>query len=497
MILSGFLAILRYDSFQVGAFNDDAHYLVLAESLAHGQGYHLVNFPNSPVESAFPPGWPLLLTPFVYLFGDNLTFLKLLPYCLWLLTIPLIYRYFSRRLTAPYNQMMISLVALSPVLIGTSTMLMSESAYLFFSFVTLNLFDGWNQLTYHKANRWLIVLVGAGAVYTELIRTVGLALVVAILFCLVVSRRLRPASIFTAVTVIGFFPQVWLNVQSRGGIVSSGYEAEVFGVPASQRFGQVLANLQAYESGLISTTLFPPLSRVGISHLGAHALVPALNFLVVLVITFGYVGSLRKIDVSDVYVALYFGALLMFWNPISGSAQARYIIPVMPFLYAYLLRGFASFAQWIARPAGKWGGVIIIAGVAAIALSFIALDLADWRNPVRNRLTDLSIGTTWIARNTPPTSIIMTPDPVPDYLYARRRTVGYPTVANEILDSVQRAQVGYVLIAPKLQAPRTTSLEPFVSTDLLPFIISRPDEFRIVFRDPTNNVTVYRVRLSK
>jgi hypothetical protein len=61
ILASVLLGVLRFDSFQVGGYHDDAYYIVLAESLARGHGFRLINFPDAPIEVAFPPGWPLLL----------------------------------------------------------------------------------------------------------------------------------------------------------------------------------------------------------------------------------------------------------------------------------------------------------------------------------------------------------------------------------------------------------------------------------------------------
>ena len=64
LLITLFLSLLRFNTIPVGTFFDDAHYLILAESLATGNGYNLINFPDMPPEDAFPPGWPLLLAPF-------------------------------------------------------------------------------------------------------------------------------------------------------------------------------------------------------------------------------------------------------------------------------------------------------------------------------------------------------------------------------------------------------------------------------------------------
>src|SRR5690606_31775647 len=89
--LSAILALLRFNSLQIGTSYDDAHYIILAESLANGEGYKLINFPRPQLERAFPPGFPLLLTPFTLLFPSNYSILKLFSLILWLASIYLIY----------------------------------------------------------------------------------------------------------------------------------------------------------------------------------------------------------------------------------------------------------------------------------------------------------------------------------------------------------------------------------------------------------------------
>ena len=76
VIISTFLGFLRFNSLQLGTSYDDAHYIILAESLSSGQGYELINFPRPQIERAFPPGWPILLTPFKFRFPGNYAVLK-------------------------------------------------------------------------------------------------------------------------------------------------------------------------------------------------------------------------------------------------------------------------------------------------------------------------------------------------------------------------------------------------------------------------------------
>src|SRR5690242_18227875 len=49
------------DRLPVGVTNDDGMYVILAKSLATGQGYRWLNLPGAPQATHFPPGYPAVL----------------------------------------------------------------------------------------------------------------------------------------------------------------------------------------------------------------------------------------------------------------------------------------------------------------------------------------------------------------------------------------------------------------------------------------------------
>ena len=57
---------------------DSAQYIVLSESLAHGTGYHAVNYPDAPFFYHYPPMFSLLLTPIILFWGRNFFLMHLL-----------------------------------------------------------------------------------------------------------------------------------------------------------------------------------------------------------------------------------------------------------------------------------------------------------------------------------------------------------------------------------------------------------------------------------
>src|SRR5882672_5362187 len=55
------MGVLIIDGAPVGVFADDAFYVMLARSVAEGQGFRFLNLPGSPAATHFPPGYPLVL----------------------------------------------------------------------------------------------------------------------------------------------------------------------------------------------------------------------------------------------------------------------------------------------------------------------------------------------------------------------------------------------------------------------------------------------------
>ncbi len=55
------LGVFAMNALPIGAFHDDARYLLLARSIAQGTGYRFVFVPGSPAGTHFPPAFPLLL----------------------------------------------------------------------------------------------------------------------------------------------------------------------------------------------------------------------------------------------------------------------------------------------------------------------------------------------------------------------------------------------------------------------------------------------------
>ncbi len=495
IIISAALGLMRFNSLQLGSSYDDAHYIILAESLASGQGYQLINFPRPQMERAFPPGWPLLLTPFTFLFPGNYTILKLFSLLLWLASILLIYRLFSRQIESPHLEIVTGLVAVNPLLVGTSVTVMSESAYLFFSLLALTVFDSWNSRAGGK-NDWLIILIAVIALYTQLIRTIGISLSIALVVTLLLTRRFREAGLTMGVFIAGAFLQTWITLSNGRALISASYQSQVFNSLGIDKIAQMWSNALGYFNEVLAGSLIPIFgSKVTslLNNYGLQLLPSILNAAIIFLIIFGMAVSRNKIRAMDIYFIIYIFGILAFWNPRVGSVKARFLIPIIPFLYFYLMQGIIWVIVRLTR-----NKIMLSARIAAgvsgiIALSLLVRNFQDWHNPIKEQMTDLSIGTSWIAENAPPDAIVMVNEPVPAYVHTQRKTIGYPNAGQDLGKYLNNQGIDYIVISPKLQSPRSTKLDGFTEEQILPILNSAHGQFVVVHVNPEYNVTVYKV----
>lgn len=482
ILVSAGLALLRFDSLQIGTSYDDAHYIILAESLAHGEGYQLINFPRPQIERSFPPGWPLLLAPFTLLFPQNYDLLKVVSLIQWLASIILVYQLFSKRLTSPYLEILMALVALNPLIIGTSVTVMSESAYLFFTLSALVVLDKSSET---KKTFWFVIAAALLAFYSQQIRTIGIALSISLLIYLLLSRRFRDFGIASVILIIGILLQAWINLRNGGTIFSSGYEAQVLSGSIMEKIGQVWANVCGYFDQVLAGSLIPIFGTRLDSTFSILFFI--FNLVVLLLIVVGISAWKPKLEGMHIYFIIYVIGILSFWNPKVGSVKVRFLIPILPFLYFYFLYGM----KWLINKFTKNDARVLVGITALIALLLLARNIQDWRSPVRLQMTDLSIGTSWIAEHAPADSIVMVNEPVPAYVQVKRKTISFPKNDQDLEKYLVNQGIDYIVIAPPLTSPPSTEVDKDVKDNILPALKSAPEKYKVVFEDKKANVIVY------
>ena len=88
------------------------------------------------------------------------------------------------------------------------------------------------------------------------------------------------------------------------------------------------------------------------------------------------------------------------------------------------------------------------------------------------------------------------PNPVPRYLYAQRKVLGFPTAntPEDLLDWFKSKAVTHLLVGPPLRPNLDTSLDEYQMTYVAPLIRSYPEFFRLEYSDDRWNVKVYSIQ---
>lgn len=508
VVVAALLYAAGLGAFQVGTYVDDAHYVTLARALAAGKGYSLISYLDAPPELKFPPGFPLLLTPVAFFFPGSLDAFKIPSLVLTLASLPLWFILFRHRLPFYLAILTLGAAATNGVLAGSATLAMSEAPFLFFTSALFVLADRYRDD--RPTSAYPSVGVAATLIALYFVRTVGIVFLISTIVYLLALRRFRHILIVVALFAVPFAVWTYHSIGIGGGLISPEYEQELVTVrPAATKttespgmLGRAVAHAQFY-----ATVTFGNYLQLGIDgplatrtvnsltdRLHAPWLPSAVRLAAFLFVVAGFLRvSLPRIRYAEFATLVYCGALLAWTWP-----GIRFLQPVGPMLYLFLVTGTVLCVKRLPFP-HRLDAVRIAASVlpVGIIIAFnVAIDAHDVTSPVRNRITDISIGTRWIADHTPRDSIVMGEFVLPQSLYTERKMVDFPATisadATPLLDVIDRASVDYVLISPPITTPRRNTLDA-VAQKLEQELRAHPEKFQVVFEQPEDNVRVYRV----
>ena len=377
--------VMRLDAV-AGQYVDDAVYVMSAQAIASGQGYHMVSAPTpelAAIVPAFPPGWPLVLAFLAAItpaFPSNVIALKILSVLAmlgvgWLSA--LFYRDRDQSLPAHFPIALALLVVLTPafVFLATSTV-MSEPLF------TLALLG-----TVLLVSRNRPVPGGLAAAFATLIRSAGLPIVIAAAVWYWMRRDRRSAALFLATAIIAMLPwmiyarandapadvrlkhggafvttyseQFWMK---RAGETQSGRVTlgdlparitasliDIFGRDTGAIVMPILYR-SSIESGGETSSVGGRRSDLAQGSMGNTTGTMIVSALLSALAVMGFIGRWRRsAGVSDIFVPLALVPIILFphW-------AFRLVLPLTPFLYGYLVDGL----QLLTR---SWDRVLRIA----------------------------------------------------------------------------------------------------------------------------------------
>lgn len=507
----------KFSEFQIGSFQDDAKYVVLAQSVVHSDTYGLINSPGEPSSTQFPFGFPLLLAPFVFLFPNNLDVLRLVSLFATVLNAALLFwgwRSFSRTRSYWWALAITGLYVLSPLVVDHSRMVMSEPIFTTFCLIALLLTE---RAAAHREGRLWVLWMGIALFLVLFVRTVGFTLVLTV-FGYLIWRRGIPfvKSLLPVMLVIGALVGLTILVTpiSVHDLLPTTYVSSVTGggggggavdqttnmlvgntlYKLKQDFGFFLRQLLIPIGGGSSEELV--LQRFGLS---SDPLVRGL--LLAGIVALGFVSWVRREGFSsfNTFVPVYF-AITYFWS----WSGARFLYPIEPQLQFCFLLAIEVILGWTAplwrdpnrfRIAQKIG-----VGAAVLLLLGASLYKSIVLEPSTLHMGNIENRTTWIKANTLPTDIIMTEEPTLDYMNSNRKTVFFDfqyNNASELEQAIQVQQVDYVLTAPSvIWREHYLPVPSEASNNLLPLLATLAAQNRVVqvYTSPQDGIQVFKVQ---
>ena len=98
--------------------------------------------------------------------------------------------------------------------------------------------------------------------------------------------------------------QAWLNLRNGGSIVSASYESQVFNSSAIEKVGQMWSNVLGYLNQVLAGALIPIFGE-RVTYLIGQTIPLLANTIIILLIIFGLLLSLKKCGLMDIYFIIY------------------------------------------------------------------------------------------------------------------------------------------------------------------------------------------------
>jgi hypothetical protein len=419
--LAAGLAIV--DALPVGVVADDAFYVILARSLATGQGYHALNLPGHPAGTHFPPGYPALLALLSFVapaFPGSVAAFKAFNALFLAASAVLVALLLRRRLAmgAGWAVAVGLVTAVSVPLLILSNLVLSE---LFFIAFALALLVALERLADEPVHAGRVILLGVAIGVCALVRTHGVVLAPAAALVLLARHRWREALLLTGAAAVTLLPwQLW--TARHGGQLP----APLLGMYDSyaswwlrglREMGPSMVaqtvRKTITETSVMLSVLFSPLR----TNAGRSATLAALGALTVA----GAIAMRRRMPVTLLFLAGYLFIVLI-WP----FQTARFVWAIWPLLLAVVVAG-----GWAAITQRSWKmpvRVVLAAALVWISVGYGKYEVrgvrgAWWSSLGRANAPRMATTVRWVAANARPDEILATEYEGAVWLYTGRQAL--------------------------------------------------------------------------
>ncbi len=414
------VGILAFDSYP-SIIGDNAEFVILARSLAAGNGFRYINHPDNRPATKYPLGFPALLAGWSLIFGDSVVSMKVCVLVCYVAAVGLAFGVGEKLMGWAYALVASALVATSAVVVAYSHQVLSDVPYMAFSLIGIYLL-----LSHDRGRRYLVAGL-AVSIWALVVRSAGMSLVLAAVVFLFLKGRKKEA--FAAIGAAVLVSALWslrnYSLMGEGSrymqvlLSANPYDPDKGMLTLSGLVNRVFTNAGGYLGGLLPVTLLPTLIKPARGGGGAPLSI-LVSVLALIVVALGAYGLRKRGLLVGIYVLAYFAVYLV-WPEVWKSE--RFMVPVAPMLAIFLVWGLKTILTYF-----DLKRAVILAVCAALVLT----NLFSLTSYVK-RERGYPIGwvryletAQWAGANTDPASVVMCRKPFLFNLFSNRKTIAYP-----------------------------------------------------------------------
>ena len=474
---------------------DNAEYLINTKSIVERGAPYRLETRSENANSLASIGLPLILTPIYSIWGFDFVKMKVLITLLGLSLFPLLIMIF-RKYHDLYWSIALSLVCcVSAHLVSSSTVIMTEVPYMFWSCLTILVVYRYHGTETFKI-KWLLLLF-ACAIMTYLTRAVGISMFGAITIFLIFHIPWRKLPNY-GIKRFAVLPPVKKLLFFLGPILFLGVIYQIF--QASRGVSQMsifLADIVTFfPKNLDSATrvLGPMLFSEGTYRwyiFTNNFFLSPFNFLwlaVLILFIIGILISVFRRQLIGIYTLLASGIILLGSQTPAEMVIIRYLTVISPFLVYFIITGASSTVQFAINLAANTKEVIWPKFVGATLLTLmlfnnfgssaatIALNIVG-NGPAYYDYIEVS---EWCGRNLPEDSYVLTMKPRLFWLYSERKAGKLSSIDENYSKQYEKKKlnmwknqgVTHIIIDGMSAATRE---------NISPIVQNNPDLFRTVY----------------
>ncbi|MCP4725219.1 MAG: hypothetical protein GY863_09290 [bacterium] len=325
---------------------DSGLYLILSKSIASFSGYKWVHMPVPRVEPNFGFGLPLLLLP-ATLLGINVTFAN---YIIVLTTVGCAFfsfMAFRKYVENEYAVLIAVTSVFSVYMLHFSTVIMTELPFCCFMMLSFYFFDKYKDDDIPAVGKYLFICAGV-VFYSYMIKPYGLAMLASfVIYIGLYKRQWKKMLYFGAIVFAGIL--LW-NVRNYMATGDMGYIGGF--LQSAAREGTVGARESSRGFGLLGNLFYKPFMIAAqgykwfIPMMFSPMVVKLPNIVSILLSIIVYVGLFVNLIKHRSVLALT--AIIIFYAIGVRNyliEPNRYYVPLIPFLYFFLIVGFKFLVE--------------------------------------------------------------------------------------------------------------------------------------------------------